>query len=525
MKRLLFLSIFTIYTFIVYSGVEENFCLENGVVRDFIQRVEYPNDDYSFTMITDYFSQSTSYRKDLPLPVRIEAPMTNDGKILVLETCHDGEVVRSDTFYTGQKNLEIWNLIPKTHYTYHLYTFDFDGKTRSEVANGYFTTEGQVRMMKIDDMVNVRDIGGWALLNGGFVKYDKIFRSSELAKTSQIITKEGIHELIEVQGIGVEIDFGGYSSDSPVEDLLEFVHGPDYQIVQYSGGVMRNGIQYKNCFEKVVSSLRDGKKILFHCNAGADRAGTFAFMLEGLLGVSESDLAKDYELSGLVYEGWNRTAGSRASGGGYYGLINYVKSTFMGNTINEKIEQMALSFGISQKDINDFRELMTDGIDEIPENVLVNGKVSTVQDKANTNQFIAKFSSNSYSVIFNADDVKLYTVYVDGETAYFQACRTDNGMYYVPAGAHVILKTTEEKEISYMIDPASPEISGKPAIGFDDIQCLYVDGELADIRAALGMGVGDHLYRLTNTTGLGFGFTEYTGTTIKANQFFIAITE
>jgi hypothetical protein len=31
-----------------------------------------------------------------------------------------------------------------------------------------------------------------------------------------------------------------------------------------------------------------------------------------------------------------------------------------------------------------------------------------------------------------------------------------------------------------------------------------------------------YLYRLTNTAGLGFGFTSYSGSTIKEGQFFIA---
>ena len=35
-------------------------------------------------------------------------------------------------------------------------------------------------------------------------------------------------------------------------------------------------------------------------------------------------------------------------------------------------------------------------------------------------------------------------------------------------------------------------------------------------------GDGSYLYRLTNTSGIGFGFTSFTGSTIKEGQFFIA---
>lgn len=338
------------------GDVQENFCLENEVTKNYILNVDYPDDDYSFTRITDYTTQSTLYRKDLPQPVRIEIPVTKNGKALVLETYSDELLVRSDTFCVGQRALEIWNLVPKTQYTYCLYILDYDGKTRNVVTNGRFTTEGQVRMMRIDDVRNFRDIGGWDLQRGEFVKYDKIFRSAELATTSQIITMAGIHEMLDIQGIGVEIDFGDHNG-SPVSEYLEFFRGNDYQISSYVSGVQSKGTQYKNCFEKVVKGLREGKKILFHCTAGADRTGTFAFLLEGLLGVSENDLAKDYELTDFYWEG--DTNFKRYRNNKYKDLVDYVKNTYTGSTLNEKIEQMALSFGISQTDITDFRYLMT----------------------------------------------------------------------------------------------------------------------------------------------------------------------
>ena len=36
---------------------------------------------------------------------------------------------------------------------------------------------------------------------------------------------------------------------------------------------------------------------VFHCAAGADRTGTLAFLISGLLGVSRDDLTKDFELT------------------------------------------------------------------------------------------------------------------------------------------------------------------------------------------------------------------------------------
>ena len=350
----------------VEMTVEENYNIENGVTAAFMNEVDYTNDtDYSITKITDYMDIPTSYRKDLPSPVRIEAPVTNAGKALLLETYSNGILARSDYFLVGQRVLEIWNLIPQTEYTYKLYLIASNGKKRG-ISQGAFKTEGQVRMMNISGMYNFRDIGGWQLDNGRCVKYDKIFRSGELFIDNQImITESGLHELLDVQHLGVEIDFGDYPG-SHISDQLDYYNGDDYQVVGYAGGLYKNnGEQYKNCFEKVVDGLRQGKKILFHCNKGADRTGTFAFLLEGLLGVSESDLAKDYELTSFVYSGRYRNQESDNHKNGYKGMIWYVNNYFNGETFHEKIEQMALGMGISQKDINDFRTLMTDPDGEI----------------------------------------------------------------------------------------------------------------------------------------------------------------
>ena len=340
------------------GDVVENFCIENGVTAELINNVVYPDDDYSYTSITDYCTQTTSYKQDLPQPVIIESPIVYDGESLILETYTGDNMVRSDTFQVGQRVLEIWNLIPQTQYMYKLFVLDSEGN-KNEIGSRDFRTEGQVRMMNIPEMHNFRDIGGWKTYLGKHVKYGKIYRSAELKNNWRFfINSKGIDELLNILNIGVEIDFGDIDG-SPIEKKIEFVRGEDYQIVAYANGLKETKNQYKNCFEKTVNSLREGKNVLFHCSEGADRTGTFAFLLEGLLGVSESDLAKDYELTSLYLDSLYADNKRYRTKKGYLELINYVKS-FPGNTINEKIEQMALDIGISPDDIKDFQLLMTD---------------------------------------------------------------------------------------------------------------------------------------------------------------------
>ena len=46
-----------------------------------------------------------------------------------------------------------------------------------------------------------------------------------------------------------------------------------------------------------MQDVIDGKNIYFHCRIGTDRTGTLAYILEGLLGVTDEERLEDYELS------------------------------------------------------------------------------------------------------------------------------------------------------------------------------------------------------------------------------------
>ena len=154
--------------------------------------------------------------------------------------------------------------------------------------------------------------------------------------------------------------------------------------------------------------------------------------------------------------------------------------------------------------------------------------VKTVQDKANAKQFIAKYANNtSVPVYIDAAEAKVYSIYVDGDDAYFQACRTFKGKYWIDptpeVNNHVIIKTDEAKEVKVTMDPT---YTGAYSVGFDDVYDSQAwDEDLADIQNELIVGAGEYVYRLTNTEGQGFGFTFFTGKTVKEGQFFVKCTK
>ena len=162
--------------------------------------------------------------------------------------------------------------------------------------------------------------------------------------------------------------------------------------------------------------------------------------------------------------------------------------------------------------------------------------IKTVRDNGTSGKFFGKFENNdptNRDAIFEVTaGMKLYSVYVDGENAIFSALRTydSNKKYYVPAGAHVIIKSDEAIEVPYTFDNI-----GSNSIAYDDIYSKNHEpmpwaapaaADVASLAAfqAKYVGAGEYVYALTNGTNGGFGFTFYAGTKISDTGFYV-ITE
>jgi hypothetical protein len=120
----------------------------------------------------------------------------------------------------------------------------------------------------------------------------------------------------------------------------------------YGGMVYDGG---KKPFAKVFRVFLDEKNypIDFHCIAGQDRTGAVAYILNGLLGVDEDQLALDWEVTGF----WNRgTDFSHAKR--YDKLVEGFKKHYPAPTVRERLEKYVLDLGFTEEDIAKFRKIM-----------------------------------------------------------------------------------------------------------------------------------------------------------------------
>ena len=112
-------------------------------------------------------------------------------------------------------------------------------------------------------------------------------------------------------------------------------------------------------FKEVFSLFADidNYPIYMHCTGGADRTGTVAFLLNALLGVSETELIHDYEFTSFSVYGQRNSIDGTEYGGMFQEFLKKLKS-FEGATLAEKTETYMLSIGVTQEEIDSIRTIM-----------------------------------------------------------------------------------------------------------------------------------------------------------------------
>lgn len=208
---------------------------------------------------------------------------------------------------------------------------------------------------------NVRDLGGWAC-DGGTVKYGLLIRGGKLSAADRavLVGELGVQHDLDLRGRE-----GGGSDDEP--DMEESPLGSDVwytRTQQYAWYALTPVATWQAYFRCVIDAVTHREPVYFHCTAGADRTGTLACVLEGLLGMSQSNIDKDYELTTFYSGSGTDALARRRNEPEWIGLINAIKAV-SGDTFRDKCVHFAVgTCGMSLADINAYRAAMINGTPE-----------------------------------------------------------------------------------------------------------------------------------------------------------------
>lgn len=209
---------------------------------------------------------------------------------------------------------------------------------------------------------NVRDLGGWAC-DGGTVKYGLLIRGGRIsgADRAVLVGQLGVQHEIDLRGKeGRDPSDGEATTESPLGTDVWFTIAD--KAASYTLTPVATWQLYLRC---VIDAVAHREPVYFHCTAGADRAATLACVLEGLLGMSQSDIDKDYELT-CFYSGTETDSlARRRNEPEWKRLINEINAV-SGGTFRDKCVHFAVgTCGMSMSDINAYRAAMTNGTPEM----------------------------------------------------------------------------------------------------------------------------------------------------------------
>ena len=177
-------------------------------------------------------------------------------------------------------------------------------RTESSVAS-FVTEDLAPRWIAVEgDVGNFRDLGGRIGRNGRRVRQGLVYRGEAFNDNSvngevqgrSRLTVGDVRYLTGTLGIRTDLDLRGVGETA---DMTASPLGENVKLVQ------RSSYAYNRIFEpQGMKTMADNFRLFcdrknypvyFHCIAGADRTGSLAYVLNGVLGVDRRELETDWE--------------------------------------------------------------------------------------------------------------------------------------------------------------------------------------------------------------------------------------
>ncbi len=259
--------------------------------------------------------------------------------------------------------------------------------------DSFTTKDAPVRYITTSNVPNVRDLGGWTTEDGKKVKYELIYRGGITNPyEGNNFPESDVILFRDVLGIKSEIDLRTPAQDDRNqtvsilgEDAPYYktpIHGYCYIIPGFRQSepyARSHNPDFAESIREIFHVLadEDNYPIYFHCNAGADRTGTIAYLINGVLGVSYEDLTRDFELTSFS-SGGRRWRAEIIDGESFdskgvmqddydnyvaWGKMNQMmKAKYGAGTLSETIENYLIkACGVPQEDIDNLRKIMLEG--------------------------------------------------------------------------------------------------------------------------------------------------------------------
>ena len=301
-----------------------SYSVEKDIIHSYLTDFDYDTIPLTVEKVMDYFNMphvtdagkpatAPENRLDAPAPYRITWTHQDGAASQRVEVGDDARYANKITFTVNKDTsaYDLYNMIPGKRVYFRVISVKDDVETI--VTEGSLLPTGMLRWIYAEGTWNVRDMGGWTGLGGNPIKYGQIFRGGQLTDPNEpydvLLTSAGI-EAMRNAGIRAELDLrkskqAHYNYTSFAIKDANNKYDADFTNIETTNARMwKYDADDSNikAFQWIIKELKAGKPVFFHCQNGADRTGTVGLLIGALLGMSESDLAKDYELTTFCQE-------------------------------------------------------------------------------------------------------------------------------------------------------------------------------------------------------------------------------
>ena len=365
------------------SGETETYIFnqERAEVSKFLNEVTYSPTDYTISSIPNYVTTTSSNH-----PEGVSIQIKKAGTLVIT----DGNTNNTITKSVQAGAIKIYNLTPNIISTF--FVIDSNNKI---IQQGTIKPTGTCRMIYMTNVDNVRDIGGWSC-DGGTIKYGKLFRGGDVYG---VLTEDGATQALDMLGIEKEIDLR-FDSDLNGRTESGFGNSVDMLHVDMTWNDLnyqKNSGNIKKIFDPLFDCVIAEHPTYFHCSAGADRTGVVALLCEAVLGMSQSDMDKEYELT-CFYSGVENDSQARRRNEAIWTREINIINSYSGTTFRDKAVNYMVSCGITIEKINAFRAAMINGTPDIL--------------TANINTYTVTKTLTNITTDNNATSVKQYQPYI-----------------------------------------------------------------------------------------------------------------
>lgn len=183
-------------------------------------------------------------------------------------------------------------------------------------------------------------------------KYMRLYKNGPTECGKERLTAADKDYLLGFIGVRTDLDFRDDwecwgMTGSPLGDSVKWVH---YEYVSAYGGLNTPLGRASAARNFSVFVDHGNYPIDFHCIGGADRTGTWAYLMGAFLGVDEEDLIRDYQTTFLGGGGPDKRHADWLAG-----MVKAVRS-LPGETLADKMRTYFISLGFKPEDVDAVRE-------------------------------------------------------------------------------------------------------------------------------------------------------------------------